>query len=153
MDAPRGQHRALNNGTRSPRHSPARERASGPATRSEPVALASPPPAPAAPRAVSRQRRAHPEDAPDGPPPGNWRPTRLGISYRPRRLAIEYVADGRLFRKLLPVQRRYADDAPADVLSELEREFREFLDFEGKLSRSQTLRLVEMLLASGAEAW
>ena len=70
-----------------------------------------------------------------------------------RSTTIEYVADGRLFRKLLPVQRRYADDAPADVLSELEREFREFLDFEGKLSRSQTLRLVEMLLASGEEAW
>ena len=34
--------------------------------------------------------------------------------------------------------------------SNLERDFGAYLDFEEKLSRSQTLRLVEMLLASAA---
>ena len=41
-------------------------------------------------------------------------------------------------------------DARAAFRTGLERDFGAYLDFEEKLSRSQTLRLVEMLLASAA---
>ena len=82
-------------------------------------------------------------------PPADWQPTRLGISYRPCRLAVEYVSAGKAYRKLMPVAGG-ADDTPERVLTGLERDFGAYLDFEEKLSRSQTLRLVEMLLASAA---
>ena len=88
------------------------------------------------------------EDAP-ATPPADWPPTRLGISYRPCRLAVEYVSAGKAYRKLMPVNGS-ADDTPERVLTGLERDFGAYLDFEEKLSRSQTLRLVEMLLASAA---
>ena len=88
------------------------------------------------------------EDAP-ATPPADWQPTRLGISYRPCRLAVEYVSAGKAYRKLMPVAGG-ADDTPERVLTGLERDFGAYLDFEEKLSRSQTLRLVEMLLASAA---
>ena len=88
------------------------------------------------------------EDAP-ATPPADWQPTRLGISCRPCRLAVEYVSAGKAYRKLMPVAGG-ADDTPERVLTGLERDFGAYLDFEEKLSRSQTLRLVEMLLASAA---
>ena len=89
------------------------------------------------------------EDAP-ATPPADWQPTRLGISYRPCRLAVEYVSAGKAYRKLMPVAPSGVNDTPERVLTDLERDFGAYLDFEEKLSRSQTLRLVEMLLASAA---
>ena len=98
--------------------------------------------------AASTAATLAPEDAP-ATPPADWQPTRLGISYRPCRLAVEYVSAGKAYRKLMPVSGG-ADDTPERVLTGLERDFGAYLDFEEKLSRSQTLRLVEMLLASAA---
>jgi len=89
------------------------------------------------------------DEAPDTPP-SDWQPTRLGISYRPCRLAVEYVSAGKAFRKLMPVARSSSDATPEGVLSGLENDFGAYLDFDEKLSRSQALRLVEMLLASAA---
>ena len=74
--------------------------------------------------------------APPGPPPADWHPTRLGVSYRPRRLAIEYETDQGLFRKLLPISAHSSDPAPEAVLRGLEARFAAFLDFDNKLSRA-----------------
>ncbi|KAH8064813.1 peptidase [Aureococcus anophagefferens] len=112
------------------------------------VAAAPPVFAAAPPVAPPRRRRiaAKPEAAPDGPPHPDWEPTRLGISYKPSRLAIEYTTPGgAAYRKLIPVVPADAGDSPETVLGDLQEKFGDFLDFDAKLSRTQTLKLVEML--------
>ena len=150
MDAPRGTHRGVGSrGTTpmtSPVTSPVRPRKAG-AVRSE-TAVEAAPPSVDADLPPPPQHHHSMEDAP-ATPPADWQPTRLGISYRPCRLAVEYVSAGKAYRKLMPVAGG-ADDTPERVLTGLERDFGAYLDFEEKLSRSQTLRLVEMLLASAA---
>jgi len=92
-------------------------------------------------------RPAEPAAAPDGPPPDDWAPSRLGISYRPCRLAIEYTAGGARYRKCLPVRAEPAATTAEACLAGLEADYGAFLDFENKLSKTQPLKLVEMLLA------
>lgn len=155
MDAPRGTHRSGATPGNTPVTSPVKQRGS---VRSE-TAVEAAPPMDDAPSPLDAPRTGHHamdlpppptmDEAPDTPP-SDWQPTRLGISYRPCRLAVEYVSAGKAFRKLMPVARSSSDATPEGVLSGLENDFGAYLDFDEKLSRSQALRLVEMLLASAA---
>lgn len=103
--------------------------------------------------AVAVPRPARPAattDAPDGPPPAGWAPARLGIRYAPCQLSIEYECGGARFLKCVGVSAEDAGSTPEECLARLERDFEGWFDFEAKLSRTQALSLLGMLLDNQA---
>lgn len=78
----------------------------------------------------------------------DWEPTHLGVCFGPMLFVLVYRerTDGPTIRRDMPILDLGPDDTADAVLDKLRAAHKPFLDFEGKLSKRQAIRLVTMLL-------